>query len=111
MEKTEDIINLTTLHIIGLNSIIKAKVLYKEYMENSDIIFQNNISNYSYITSVAESSLPNSLFCELINNVDDNHQQQTDWMINELEDIKRKATRINCLEGSYVRLFYEKKIS
>ena len=81
------------MHLIGLNSIITAKKLYKEYIGNSDLAFRNNLLNYNYITNVAESILPNSLCYELANNINDNHRQQIDWIISQLEDIKSKAER------------------
>ena len=46
MAKMEDIIKLIQLHLIGLNSIIKAKVLYEEYMGNLDLVFKNSLLNY-----------------------------------------------------------------
>ena len=42
MEKSTTVFQLIELHIIGLNSVIKAKELYQEFVGNSDLVFQNN---------------------------------------------------------------------
>ena len=85
MEKSVTVIQLVELHMVGLNSVIMAKNLYEEYMKNSDNNFQNDPLSYDYITSVAESILPNSLYNELINNINDNYQKQINWIIEKLE--------------------------
>ena len=85
MEKSVTVIQLVELHMVGLNSVIMAKNLYEEYMKNSDNNFQNDPLSYDYIASVAESILPNSLYNELINNINDNYQKQINWIIEKLE--------------------------
>ena len=77
--------------MIGLKSVIIAKNLYEEFIGNSDLAFQNNLLNYNYVTKIAEQILPNSLCYELANNESDNHEQQINWIITQLEKIKNKT--------------------
>ena len=93
MGKSITAIQLVELHMVGLNSVIIAKALYEEYIGSSDLAFKNNLLNYNYVTRVAESILPNSLGYELANDVNDNHQQQINWIISQLENIKSRAEK------------------
>ena len=81
--------------MIQLKSVIIAKDLYEEFVGSSDL-FQNNLLNYKYVTKVAEKILPNSLCYELANNESVNHKQQINWIIEKLEEIKKKHRRQNC---------------
>ena len=80
------------MHTTALYSVIEAKNLYQEFVGNSSLVFQNNSLNYKYITKVAEEILPNSLLYES-SSIDGNHDQQIHWMIEKLEEIKRKAEK------------------
>ena len=93
MTKSENIIKLIELHIIGLNSIIEAKKLYEEYISNSDLNFQNNLFTSSYINKISEIILPNSLKFKLANEGPENHEEQINWIIRQLEMIKVKAEK------------------
>ena len=79
--------------MVGLNSVIMAKQLYEEFVGSSNLAFQNNLLNYNYVIRVVEKILPNSLCYELANNGPENHEQQIDWIIDELEDIKSRAEK------------------
>ena len=96
MEKSTTVIQLAELHMIGLKSVIIAKNLYEEFIGNSDPAFQINLLNYNYVTKIAEKILPNSLCYELANNESVNHKQQINWIIEKLEEIKKKHRRQNC---------------
>ena len=91
MEKSVTVIQLVELHMVGLNSVIMAKNLYEEYMENSDKNSQNPL-NYDYIVSVIRI-LPSSLQSDFINNINDNYQNQINWIIEKLEEIKERAQK------------------
>ena len=60
MEKSVTVIQLVELHMVGLNSVIMAKNLYEEYMENSDKNSQNDPLNYDYIFHFVTGILPSS---------------------------------------------------
>ena len=95
MTKTLDIVPLIELHLVKLNSIIMAKELYKEYIGNSDLAFQENILTI----------IPNILAYELANDGPENHEQQIPWIIRQLEATKAKV------EKTRTKGFDEKELS
>ena len=93
MKKSIIAIQLIEQHIIGLNSVIRAKELYEEFIGNSNLAFQNNLLNYNHVIRLAEQILPNSLCYELINDVNGDHEKQITWIIKKLEEIKSRSEK------------------
>ena len=93
ISKSFDIIQLIELHQVLLNSVIMAKDLYQEFIGKSDLAFQDNLLTSNYISRVADKILQNSLSNKLANNSPEDHQEQIEWIIRELERINSERKR------------------
>ena len=70
-----------------------AKDLYQEFIGKSDLAFQDNLLTSNYISKMADKILPNSLSYKLANNGPEDHQEQIEWIIRELERINSERKR------------------